>query len=115
MSKKLQDDSEIAKTTLTPATHLPNVLSIQTEASGSTVTSKTQSVGSHICQLYNHNRRSLFQFKYHFRSAYTLEGIQDSTIKTSCNEKHQKYSIKVFHTPGQSLMYLSVVCKCVHV
>ena len=47
--KKLQDDSEMATTTLpwSPATHFPDILSKQTEASGSMLTCQTQSVGDH--------------------------------------------------------------------
>ena len=54
MSKKMQDDGKMATTTLTPAAHFfPDILSKQTEASGSIVTSQTQLVGNHM-QLYNH-------------------------------------------------------------
>ena len=43
MSKKPQNDGEMATTALPPAAHFPDI----TEASGSMLTSQTRSVGDH--------------------------------------------------------------------
>jgi len=43
MSKKPQNDGEMATTTLPPAAHFPDI----TEASGSMLTSQTRLVGDH--------------------------------------------------------------------
>ena len=64
MSKKLQDDSKTATTPLPPAMHFPDISYFQNEQS--IVTFQTLLVAGHT-KLYN--RRSLFQFKYHFGNA----------------------------------------------
>jgi len=48
MSRKLEDDDKTTTTTLPPATHFPNILSKQSKAPESIVTSQTQLVGRHM-------------------------------------------------------------------